>query len=81
MDLPDDVEASDSWSDSEEDPSEAGEAESAVRGAEVRMGGASQQVVGEVEVVPWGPRKLYSVKGEVARWQPELAKPELRRRR
>jgi hypothetical protein len=31
MDLPDDVEASDSWS--EEDPSEAGEAESAVRGA------------------------------------------------
>jgi hypothetical protein len=30
-DLPDDVEASDSWS--EEDPSEAGEAESAVRGA------------------------------------------------
>ena len=31
MDLPDDVEASDSWS--EEDPSEAGEAESDVRGA------------------------------------------------
>ena len=31
MDLPDDVEASDSWS--EEDPSEAGEAESVVRGA------------------------------------------------
>jgi hypothetical protein len=31
------------------------------------MGGASQQVVGEVEVVPWGPRKWYSVEGEVAR--------------
>jgi hypothetical protein len=31
------------------------------------MGGAGQQVVGEAEVVPWEPRKWYSVKGEVAR--------------
>ena len=36
-------------------------------GPEVGMGGASQQVVGEAEVVPWEPQKWYSVKGEVAR--------------